>query len=161
MRRYRGGGMEFVMDEATYTFAAQAARYLFLILIYLILLATVVSVVREYRIQKRILGGQVIVGKLRWTNPPEGGEEIFNLGMETTVGSAAFCDICISAEGVVKRHAQFMYRNGIMTLNDLYRQEEPLINGVSAPEQVELMSGDEIWLGQARLLYEQEVTEDA
>lgn len=78
--------------------------------------------------------------------------QAFTLSGKLLIGSAEDCDVRIEGEGVADRHAEVrLSEAGAIVLRNLDAARQTLCNGV-AVEEAELGSGDEIRVGQARLM---------
>ena len=70
---------------------------------------------------------------------------------ETLIGSSDDCQVQISAEGISTRHARVILLDGRLSLEDLQSESGTWLNGERI-QQANLTSGDEIRIGQHRLL---------
>ena len=139
------------MSETAYALIAGAMRYVFVLLIWLVLLITADRAIREYRSERRQLGRRVVIGYLEKKNA-DGEPERFPLGVDALIGSGRGCDVRLTDSGVRNRHAQVLFRDEGIFLLDLTEGEAPIrINGVEAPERVQLLNQDRLTIGSVTL----------
>lgn len=148
------------MEDTLYQFIAGIMRYVFILLIWLILIVTARSAWKEYRLQRRYMGKRVVIGYLE-RRGPDGALERYPLGMDALIGSGRGCDVRIRNEGLERRQAQISCRDDGVFLLDLSKGDPPEINGVGAPERVQLLNGDQIRFGEVTFRLRLEVERDA
>ncbi|MEL7608227.1 MAG: FHA domain-containing protein [Bacillota bacterium] len=139
------------MNATAYEIAALSMRYVFLVLVLLIVLQLVTRSVSEFRALQRFRRQlrSASPGYLEVHAPEDIRGERFALRRETTIGKARRCDIWIDAAGLAPVHAAIYERKGKVYLADYGSKNGVILNGVRMDKKDEqLFDGDRIGMGE-------------
>lgn len=145
------------MNQTAFDLLADGMRYVFAILISLIVIRLVLVLLRENRkdrfTRKQEKGVQM--GYVEIVEP-ENNQKLFGqrfaLRQENQIGSSSECEIRIRYSGVRPIHAGIFQKSNRIILRDYLSKNGVYLNGQRITQDTALLDGDEISLGIVTLL---------